>query len=118
MIVDQLWTFDRNILISVKVGINWAFGHTKWSIPDDGKEGYVEDIQSNEVLGIVGEPMSGAEVTMQTNQSLGISNQKWIRKRYKNYTNWFTLTNSNTGLFLTCETKTLNGITNPFLDGR
>ena len=69
------------------------------SIPNEDKEGYIEDQQSKKVFGIQGENWVGSKVVFQTKENPENPDQKWKRSATDEQ-GFFTLKNLKSGLFL------------------
>ena len=88
------WKFDNGNLTSR--AISWIYDNKKWSIPDEGKEGFIKVIDADNVMSLVGQS-AGSKVILEARNDL--PNQKWVRGQ-SNKNGWFTMQNLWSGLYL------------------
>merc|ERR1719483_471925 len=109
----QLWKYDHTKETLENRNGEWKFGNKSWSkTVFKGKEGYIKDKESREVLGLLdGETVENTEVILEVKEK-GLDNtQKWrmdlsgIDKRVV-ADGWFKLKNLIAGRFLTATSPT------------
>ena len=96
--LDQQWSLTKNMTLVNRDG-DWMYKDLKWSLPNEGNEGFIVDRESNKVLGIDGENCEGSKVMLQTRENPENPDQKWKRSS-TDENGFFTLNNVNSGLFL------------------
>ena len=76
----------------------WGYKETKFTIPDEGVKGYIEEIGTSKVLGIVADSMNvELQLRIEANE-----NQMWKRSA-EDANGWFTFTNEKSGKVLATE---------------
>ena len=88
----------------INEGGTWQYHDKKFVIPLEDTESFIEDEKSKKVLGSrfkkkIG--VWGIKTKLLQRNSPATNEQIWIRKRVKNSTELFTLTNKDTGELLT-----------------
>ena len=102
---DQLWKQLQNGTL-INKGSKWRFQKTKFEIPQDGGEHFIQKQNSEKVIDI---RKKSGKVTDIVNlrQRDSSDYQKWIRQPASN--GWFTLKNAKTGQLLSAITRFSKG---------
>lgn len=74
----------------------WIYENETWSIPKEGKEGYIRIQDTDIVMSVVGQS-AGSKVILEVKNNS--PNQKWLRSQ-GDQEGWFSLKNPLSGLFL------------------
>ena len=92
--------------------LDWKYGESVWSIPEDEEEGYVSVIDTNEVLGVIKYNV----VTLKPKDVFDNQDNLWIRQNFDSYghTDEFILINKKNGLLLSGK----QGTTSPTTEGQ
>ena len=92
---SQLWRINNEGRLENLQG-EWKYSNSTWSIPNEGKDGYITDLELGKVLEI---ESRGLELNVNLTILPRNTNQIWKRGQ-QDVDGWFTLKNSRRSLFL------------------
>ena len=92
---SQLWRINNEGRLENLQG-EWKYSNSTWSIPNEGKDGYITDLELGKVLEI---ESRGLEINVNLTILPRNTNQIWKRGQ-QDVDGWFTLKNSRRSLFL------------------
>ena len=77
--LEHQWNFTKDHrLVNHGVGF-WKFDKNRWNLPVENHDGYIQDQETNQVLGVVGDVSYRSRVQLQTKDIPENPDQKWHR---------------------------------------
>ena len=80
-------------------GFYWQYSDKKWTLPDEGEKGFIETLDKTQVLGVDGELIKEANITLQSKNVSDSVHQLW-EKGIADPFGYFTIKSSASDLYL------------------
>ena len=98
--------------------LHWKYSGQKWTIPNEGRTGFIETLDKTQVLSVIGELIEHAEIALETKNTSDSVHQLWERGPMDSG-GYFTIKSSTSDLFLTRDKRPLsNSRCNPCLGSK